>query len=97
MFVLATASSAQDTQDVWTDWTTLKELYPSANNLNFWANTSTEYSTCEGNRFALIPTNPDYNVQASVLIAAFMAKKEVRMLILQTGSCAAQVERFRVR
>lgn len=81
-------------------WTKVTQLYPTSAGLMF--NTeykNTEVSSCEGgSRFLLNPKNVDYQVQASVLVAAFMGNKEVLLYISDAPvACNGVVDRFRVK
>ena len=82
------------------EWTKITQLYPTASGLMF--NTvykNTDVSKCEGGtRFLLNPANADYQLQASVLIAAFMSNKEVMLYIAEApAACTGLVDRFRVK
>ena len=87
-------------EDVWSEWTTVTKLYPTKNEFMFY----TEYanpglSACSENRFSLVSGNTDYNIQVSVVIAAFMAGKEILLHLTPNDpiSCEIPVDRFEIR
>ena len=77
------------------------QLYPADSGLIFFTtHADTTVSSCEGGkRFYLPLTDKNYNIKASVLIAAYMSKKKIFMTYdsSQPKSCAAVVNRFIVQ
>jgi len=92
-------SFATHAAETWSSLTEITKLYPTQGGLMF--NTvykNTELSSCEGgSRFVLDINAADYNTQVSVLIAAFMAGKQVTLVIENRPvTCSALVNRFQV-
>lgn len=77
------------------------QLYPADSGLIFFTtHADTTVSSCEGGkRFYLPLTDKNYNIKASVLIAAYMSKNKIFMTYdsSQPKSCAAVVNRFIVQ
>jgi len=84
---------------LWSTKTKITNLYSTQETLIFATEYSNELSLCDnGRRFQLEPDADDYEVQVSVLIAAFMANKTIRMAIddTQSADCDPKVNRFYV-
>ena len=78
----------------------VNKLYPFDDGLAFYTSYKDEnVALCDGGkRFYLPLTDKNYEVKASALLAAFMAKKKIliRYDLDQPKSCAAVVNRFLV-
>jgi hypothetical protein len=77
--------------------TSIAALYPTRDGLAFLTDSySSTLSTCDGGkRFMLNKANLDYNAQASALIAAFMANKQVSLIIISDSTaCSPLIDRF---
>lgn len=87
--------------DPWSSWTKITRLYPYSGGLIFFTTyKNTDLSSCEGGtRFQLPKTHPNYETLASVLIAAYMSKKQIYFNIDsgQPKSCAPRINRFLVK
>ena len=84
--------------EIWSGPTTITILYPSSDALAFMTEYSHPQSTCDnGKRFMISMSNPNYDVLASSLLAAFYSGKTIRMNFVETGpSCAVEINRFYV-
>lgn len=87
--------------DPWSSSTKILQLYPAADGLIFITDSysNTELSSCDGGkRFYISKNHANYQVMVSVLIAAFMADKEVSLNIdgegLTSPVCYPSINRF---
>ena len=86
--------------EAWIDspYVTINKVYPSDGGLAFYPDyKDATVSACDsGSRFVIPLTDVNYNVKASVLLAAFMAGKKVllRYDTDQVKACSAVVNRF---
>ncbi|CAH1540238.1 MULTISPECIES: hypothetical protein [Vibrio] len=80
----------------------IKGLYPADEGLYFYVTNESESSstsTCDGDRRFLIPTSSqNYETKVSVMIAAFMASKSIRLRYEeeQSTDCSITVASFKV-
>jgi len=86
--------------DTWSGFTTITSVYPYADkNVRFITEYSHPTSTCDGGkRFRLDSSLSGSDIQFSILLAAFMAGKQISFLFdeTQTPNCAPRINRFRV-
>lgn len=98
LFLLFCLPAGAGATEVWSDQTVITALYPTSDTLLFNTEYSSPQSTCDsGRRFAISMSNPNYDVLASALLAAFYSGKTIRMNFAETGPrCAVTVNRFLV-
>ncbi|MEM9102186.1 MAG: hypothetical protein AAGB12_07665 [Pseudomonadota bacterium] len=79
----------------------ITQLYPYDGGLIVYPKyADTSVSSCDnGTRFAIYSTEPNYNVKASLLVAAFMANKKVNLRYdaEQPKICEPLINRFLVK
>lgn len=103
LFVLYALFFSFHTNAAWksSPYVEIVQLYPADSGLIFFTtHADTTVSSCEGGkRFYLPKTGENYNIKASVLIAAYMSKKKIFMTYdsSQPKSCAAVINRFIVQ
>ncbi len=84
--------------EIWSGATKITAVYPTSDALAFMTEYSHPQSTCDNStRFMIAMSHPNYDVLASVLLAAFHSGKNIRLNFDQASpSCAVAVNRFQV-
>lgn len=88
--------------EIVSSYTTVTQLYPMSDGYLFDTEYSNVLSTCEGGkRWSISTTIEDkyFQAQLSSLLAAFMANKEIRIIVNddQGPSCYPVIDRFQVK
>ena len=96
LFIVLCLPVGAGATEIWSSPTKITMLYPASDGLLFITEYSHPQATCDnGKRFMIAMTNPNYDVLASSLLAAFYSGKTIRMNFVETGpSCAVVVNRF---
>lgn len=95
-FTTAIAETAR--ANSWTGWSKIDLIYPSGN-MNFTLRSiNFPGGSCNGGRqYYFSPSDANYDVKVKVLLSAFLAGREIKIVWDGTGRCFGHVDRFQIR